>query len=56
MFLGPRTPIPGLYLVGDSTSPRIRVPAVAASGIMCANSLVSPWQAMELISQIGDRN
>ncbi|MBK4732808.1 FAD-dependent oxidoreductase [Oxynema sp. CENA135] len=33
------TPIRGLYRVGDSTLPGIGVPAVAASGILCANSL-----------------
>ncbi len=36
-----QTPIPGLYRVGDSTMPGIGVPAVAASGILCANTLVS---------------
>lgn len=38
------TPISGLYRVGDSTLPGIGVPAVAISGIFCANSLVSPQQ------------
>jgi carotene isomerase len=33
------TPIKGLYRVGDSTMPGIGVPAVAASGIVCANTL-----------------
>jgi carotene isomerase len=33
------TPIRGLYRVGDSTMPGIGVPAVAASGILCANTL-----------------
>lgn len=41
-FPGPHTPIAGLYRVGDSTMPGIGVPAVAASGILCANTLVSP--------------
>ncbi|HEY9297585.1 MAG TPA: all-trans-retinol 13,14-reductase, partial [Phormidium sp.] len=36
-FPGPFTPIQGLYRVGDSTLPGIGVPAVAASGILCAN-------------------
>lgn len=36
-----KTPIQGLYRVGDSTLPGIGVPAVAASGILCANQLVS---------------
>jgi all-trans-retinol 13,14-reductase len=38
------TPISGLYRVGDSTLPGIGVPAVAISGIFCANSLVSSEQ------------
>ncbi len=40
-FPGPQTPIEGLYRVGDSTMPGIGVPAVAASGILCANTLVN---------------
>ncbi|MFW6359999.1 MAG: phytoene desaturase family protein [Chroococcales cyanobacterium] len=43
------TPIKGLYRVGDSTLPGIGVPAVAASGILCANTLVSPQQTWELL-------
>ncbi|OKH25956.1 all-trans-retinol 13,14-reductase [Hydrococcus rivularis NIES-593] len=39
MFPGCHTPISGLYRVGDSTMPGIGVPAVAASGILCANTL-----------------
>jgi phytoene dehydrogenase-like protein len=39
MFPGCHTPIYGLYRVGDSTMPGIGVPAVAASGILCANTL-----------------
>lgn len=43
MFPGPHTPIRGLlYRVGDSTTPGIGVPALAASGILCANTLVKP--------------
>lgn len=42
MFPSYHTPIRGLYRVGDSTMPGIGVPAVAASGILCANTLVSP--------------
>jgi carotene isomerase len=49
MFPGQNTPIKGLYRVGDSTMPGIGVPAVAASGILCANSLVKPEQVMELV-------
>jgi carotene isomerase len=39
MFPSCHTPITGLYRVGDSTTPGIGVPAVAASGILCANTL-----------------
>lgn len=42
VFPSCHTPIRGLYRVGDSTLPGIGVPAVAASGILCANSLVTP--------------
>jgi phytoene dehydrogenase-like protein len=48
-----KTPIPGLYRVGDSTMPGIGVPAVVASGILCANSLVSNAQVVELLNAIG---
>ena len=48
MFPSCHTPISGLYRVGDSTMPGIGVPAVAASGILCANTLVSPQQTWEL--------
>jgi phytoene dehydrogenase-like protein len=50
MFPGNQTPIPGLYRVGDSTMPGIGVPAVAASGILCANTLVKPQQTAELLN------
>ncbi|MBD2690939.1 phytoene desaturase family protein [Anabaena catenula] len=49
MFPGTHTPIKGLYRVGDSTLPGIGVPAVAASGILCANTLVSVSQMLELL-------
>lgn len=49
LFPGCKTPIKGLYRVGDSTLPGIGVPAVAASGILCANSLVSPGEALALL-------
>ncbi|MGK7884924.1 MAG: phytoene desaturase family protein, partial [Crocosphaera sp.] len=45
------TPISGLYRVGDSTLPGIGVPAVAASGVLCANTLVSPRKVEEIINQ-----
>lgn len=46
------TPISGLYRVGDSTMPGIGVPAVAASGILCANTLVSPQQIQDLLKTV----
>jgi phytoene dehydrogenase-like protein len=49
IFPGPHTPIKGLYRVGDSTLPGIGVPAVAASGIICANTLVDVSQVVELL-------
>jgi len=48
-FPGPHTPISGLYCVGDSTMPGIGVPAVAASGIICANTLVSSAQTAQFL-------
>ncbi|WP_299402063.1 NAD(P)/FAD-dependent oxidoreductase [Acaryochloris sp. IP29b_bin.148] len=48
------TPISGLYRVGDSTLPGIGVPAVAASGILCANTLVSPQQIQELLQTVAE--
>ncbi|MBD0334025.1 MAG: FAD-dependent oxidoreductase [Cyanobacteria bacterium Co-bin13] len=52
VFPGCATPIAGLYRVGDSTRPGIGVPAVAASGILCANSLVSAAQVSGLVSDL----
>jgi carotene isomerase len=52
MFPSNNTPIKGLYRVGDSTMPGIGVPAVAASGILCANSLVKSSQVMELVESL----
>ncbi|HEY9763114.1 MAG TPA: NAD(P)/FAD-dependent oxidoreductase, partial [Trichocoleus sp.] len=52
IFPGSATPIAGLYRVGDSTRPGIGVPAVAASGILCANSLVSPAQVSALLADL----
>ncbi|MGA7932438.1 MAG: NAD(P)/FAD-dependent oxidoreductase [Kovacikia sp.] len=51
-FPGSQTPISGLYRVGDSTLPGIGVPAVAASGILCANSLVKPEQTAALVKKL----
>jgi carotene isomerase len=51
MFPSCHTPIAGLYRVGDSTMPGIGVPAVAASGILCANTLVNPQQVEALVKE-----
>ena len=51
-FPSGKTPIKGLYLVGDSTLPGIGVPAVAASGILCANSLVTLKESAGLLGQL----
>ncbi|MDA0268931.1 MAG: NAD(P)/FAD-dependent oxidoreductase [Cyanobacteria bacterium] len=47
-----KTPVKGLLRVGDSTLPGIGVPAVAASGILCANALVPSAQTTELLSTL----
>ncbi|MFN6566400.1 NAD(P)/FAD-dependent oxidoreductase [Dendronalium sp. ChiSLP03b] len=52
MFPSTQTPIQGLYRVGDSTMPGIGVPAVAASGILCANSLVERSQTAQLLENL----
>ncbi|RDX77731.1 Prolycopene isomerase, chloroplastic [Mucuna pruriens] len=52
-FPGHSTPIPHLYCCGDSTFPGIGVPAVAASGAIVANSLVSVSQHSKLLDAIG---
>lgn len=52
LFPSCHTPISGLYRVGDSTMPGIGVPAVAASGILCANTLVKPEQTASLLARL----
>ncbi|KAJ0517249.1 putative prolycopene isomerase [Helianthus annuus] len=52
-FPGHPTPIPQLYCCGDSTFPGIGVPAVAASGAIVANSLVSVSQHSQLLDAVG---
>lgn len=52
-FPGPTTPISRLFCCGDSTFPGIGVPAVAASGAIVANSLVSVSQHSRLLDAIG---
>ncbi|BAC90074.1 phytoene desaturase family protein [Gloeobacter violaceus] len=50
-FPAPGTPILGLYRVGDTTIPGIGVPAVAASAILCVNTLVRPEESEALIEK-----
>lgn len=47
------TPISRLFCCGDSTFPGIGVPAVAASGAIVANSLVSVSQHSQLLDAVG---
>ncbi len=48
-FPGAKTPLPGLLCCGDSTFPGIGLPAVAASGMIAANSLASVTQHQALL-------
>ncbi|CAM0877937.1 unnamed protein product [Alopecurus aequalis] len=52
-FPGQATPVPQLFCCGDSTFPGIGVPAVAASGAIVANTLVSVAQHSELLDAVG---
>ncbi len=48
VFPSSATSIPRLWCCGDSTFPGIGLPAVAASGMITANTLASPWQHLAL--------
>jgi phytoene dehydrogenase-like protein len=52
LFPGCKTALSGLLCCGDSTFPGIGVPAVAASGMIAANTLASVSQHRELINTI----
>lgn len=52
-FPGHKTPLPGLLCCGDSTFPGIGLPAVAASGLICAHAQVSVKQQLTLLQEIG---
>ena len=57
MFPGPgMAGIPGLVSCGDSTFPGIGVPAVAASGITAANSLVPVEKHLDLLREMKDKS
>ncbi len=49
LFPSPKTPLPGLLCCGDSTFPGIGLPAVAASGMMTANTLASVKQHQDMV-------
>jgi len=52
MLGGQLTALPGLYMCGDSTFPGIGMPAVAASGMIAANSIVSPVEHWKMLDKI----
>lgn len=53
-FPGSQTSIPGLLCCGDSTMPGIGVPAVAASGLLAAHSLIPFWDHWKLLDSLED--
>ena len=53
LFPGPKTPISGLLCCGDSTFPGIGLPAVAASGMIAAHTLVPVQAHLALLREIG---
>jgi len=52
LFPGPLTPLKGLLCCGDSTFPGIGLPAVAASGMIAANTLASVQQHSKMLKEI----
>ncbi|MGK7913314.1 MAG: phytoene desaturase family protein [Synechococcus sp.] len=55
VFLGPKTPLKGLYCCGDSTFPGIGLPAVAASGAIAANTIAPVDKHLRLLNELGLR-
>eukprot|EP00611_Tribonema_gayanum_P028003 TRINITY_DN7073_c0_g1_i1.p1 TRINITY_DN7073_c0_g1~~TRINITY_DN7073_c0_g1_i1.p1 ORF type:complete len:240 (+),score=22.65 TRINITY_DN7073_c0_g1_i1:341-1060(+) len=51
-FPGCTTPIKDLLRCGDSTLPGLGVPAVAASGMHAANTLVPVWQHLKFVEEM----
>ncbi|KAG5185959.1 amine oxidase [Tribonema minus] len=51
-FPGCTTPIKDLLRCGDSTLPGLGVPAVAASGMHAANTLVPVWQHLKFVKEM----
>ncbi len=52
LFPSPQTPLRGLLCTGDSTFPGIGLPAVAASGMITANTLASVGQHRQMLKQV----
>jgi carotene isomerase len=52
IFPSPRTPVTGLLCCGDCTFPGIGLPAVAASGMMTANTLVPVHKQLQMLKAI----
>lgn len=53
IFPGPGTPLRGLLCCGDSTFPGIGLPAVAASGMIAANTLTPVQKHLKMLKDIG---
>ncbi|MEM1366732.1 MAG: NAD(P)/FAD-dependent oxidoreductase [Cyanobacteria bacterium P01_H01_bin.15] len=53
IFPGPRTGIQGLLCCGDSTFPGIGLPAVAASGMLAANTWTPVDKHLAMLKEIG---
>ena len=53
VFPGPQTPVQHLWCCGDSTFPGIGLPAVAASGMVLANTLVPVRHHVAMLREIG---
>ncbi|MBE9107993.1 NAD(P)/FAD-dependent oxidoreductase [Nodosilinea sp. LEGE 07298] len=52
LFPGPKTPLEGLLCVGGSTFPGIGLPAVAACGLITANTLASVSQQRQMLREV----
>ena len=53
VFPGPQTPVNSLWCCGDSTFPGIGLPAVAASGMVLANTLAPVKKHKTMLQEIG---
>ena len=50
--MGHKTPLDGFYVCGDSTFPGIGMPAVAASGMITAASILRPQEHWAMLDKI----